>query len=157
MRFAASKTEFLEISGLCHAVDCARPGLWPDRLPAGGLLLWNGNIRMVFHHLYKFTVCTQRCAACTDADFFECFRLRSFYPAVCYFPEKQSSRDDKRAVFDDLRRRRFIIEFFRGDLIRGSVGALSTSQFISIFIVLFGAVLLWKKLRDSKKSSEQDV
>ena len=52
---------------------------------------------------------------------------------------------------------RFIIEFFRGDLIRGSVGALSTSQFISIFIVLFGAVLLWKKLRDSKKSSEQDV
>ena len=28
---------------------------------------------------------------------------------------------------------RFIIEFFRGDIIRGSVGVLSTSQFISIF------------------------
>lgn len=33
---------------------------------------------------------------------------------------------------------RFIIEYFRGDLIRGSVGILSTSQFISIFLFLFG-------------------
>lgn len=37
---------------------------------------------------------------------------------------------------------RFILEFFRGDLIRGTVGALSTSQFISIFIVIAGLVLL---------------
>ncbi|WP_099466526.1 prolipoprotein diacylglyceryl transferase [Konateibacter massiliensis] len=36
---------------------------------------------------------------------------------------------------------RFIIEFFRGDLVRGSIGALSTSQFISIFIVLAGLVM----------------
>jgi len=34
---------------------------------------------------------------------------------------------------------RFIIEFFRGDL-RGNVGALSTSQFISIFIFLIGII-----------------
>lgn len=33
---------------------------------------------------------------------------------------------------------RFIIEFFRGDLERGSVGSLSTSQFISIFTLLAG-------------------
>ena len=33
---------------------------------------------------------------------------------------------------------RFIMEFFRGDLERGSVGALSTSQFISLFIVSAG-------------------
>lgn len=39
---------------------------------------------------------------------------------------------------------RFILEFFRGDLIRGSVGVLSTSQFISIFTCLAGvAMLLW--------------
>lgn len=38
---------------------------------------------------------------------------------------------------------RFIIEFFRGDLIRGSVGALSTSQFISIFVAIFGVALLF--------------
>jgi phosphatidylglycerol:prolipoprotein diacylglycerol transferase len=36
---------------------------------------------------------------------------------------------------------RFVVEFLRGDLIRGSIGPLSTSQFISIFIVLAGFVL----------------
>lgn len=33
---------------------------------------------------------------------------------------------------------RFILEFFRGDLIRGSVGSLSTSQFICIFVFAIG-------------------
>jgi phosphatidylglycerol:prolipoprotein diacylglycerol transferase len=42
---------------------------------------------------------------------------------------------------------RFILEFFRGDLIRGSVGSLSTSQFISIFIFIIGWVLVIKKPR----------
>ena len=37
---------------------------------------------------------------------------------------------------------RFIIEFFRGDLERGSVGVLSTSQFISIFVALAGIALV---------------
>lgn len=37
---------------------------------------------------------------------------------------------------------RFVIEFFRGDLQRGSVGTLSTSQFISIFVVIAGIVML---------------
>lgn len=36
---------------------------------------------------------------------------------------------------------RFILEFFRGDLERGSVGALSTSQFISIFTCIAGVIL----------------
>ena len=40
---------------------------------------------------------------------------------------------------------RFVIEFFRGDLIRGSIGVLSTSQFISIFVFIFGiAMWFWK-------------
>ena len=38
---------------------------------------------------------------------------------------------------------RFLIEFTRDDP-RGAVGALSTSQFISIFILLGGVLLLWK-------------
>ena len=38
---------------------------------------------------------------------------------------------------------RFILEFFRGDLIRGSVGVISTSQFISIFTMLAGIVLIY--------------
>lgn len=37
---------------------------------------------------------------------------------------------------------RFIIEFFRGDLVRGNVGGLSTSQFISIFVVLAGIAIV---------------
>ncbi len=36
---------------------------------------------------------------------------------------------------------RFIIEFFRGDLQRGHVGVLSTSQFIAIFICLAGVIV----------------
>ncbi len=37
---------------------------------------------------------------------------------------------------------RFILEFFRGDFIRGSVGILSTSQFISVFTGIMGVILL---------------
>ena len=40
---------------------------------------------------------------------------------------------------------RFILEFFRGDS-RGSVGSLSTSQFISIFIFIIGIILFFKPL-----------
>ncbi len=36
---------------------------------------------------------------------------------------------------------RFVLEFFRGDLNRGAVGVLSTSQFISIFIFAAGMAL----------------
>lgn len=38
---------------------------------------------------------------------------------------------------------RFIIEFFRGDLERGQVGALSTSQFISLFLVVAGLIVFF--------------
>ena len=33
---------------------------------------------------------------------------------------------------------RFILEYFRGDMARGSVGELSTSQFIAVFTLLAG-------------------
>ena len=36
---------------------------------------------------------------------------------------------------------RFIIEFFRGDLERGFIGTLSTSQVISIGIIIFGLIV----------------
>lgn len=36
---------------------------------------------------------------------------------------------------------RFALEFYRGDLNRGSVGALSTSQFIAIFAVAAGVII----------------
>lgn len=39
---------------------------------------------------------------------------------------------------------RFILEYFRGDTIRGHLGVLSSSQFIGIFIVALGVFLLIK-------------
>ena len=45
---------------------------------------------------------------------------------------------------------RFILEFFRGDLIRGSVGVLSTSQFISIFISAAGIGLLLRTTKNAR-------
>lgn len=38
---------------------------------------------------------------------------------------------------------RFIIEYFRGDLERGSIGNLSTSQFISIFMLIFAGIYIY--------------
>ncbi|MBR1848831.1 MAG: prolipoprotein diacylglyceryl transferase [Lachnospiraceae bacterium] len=42
---------------------------------------------------------------------------------------------------------RFIIEFYRGDLERGSVGVLSTSQFISIFVCIAGMITLFVRAK----------
>ena len=48
---------------------------------------------------------------------------------------------------------RFILEFFRGDLDRGNVGSISTSQFIAIFTFLFGlAVVVIQLMRNAKKA-----
>ena len=37
---------------------------------------------------------------------------------------------------------RFLLEFFRGDVERGSIGILSTSQFIAIFLFLIGVAIV---------------
>ena len=45
---------------------------------------------------------------------------------------------------------RFILEFFRGDLERGNVGVLSTSQFIGIFTGIAGVILfVWMTKRNA--------
>ena len=49
---------------------------------------------------------------------------------------------------------RFLIEFLRGDVIRGSVGPFSTSQFISIFIFLIGAWLIFNRQKKEEKEKE---
>lgn len=50
---------------------------------------------------------------------------------------------------------RFVIEFFRGDLIRGSVGALSTSQFIAIFVFAAGVVLFCLRSKGGTGAGEE--
>lgn len=42
---------------------------------------------------------------------------------------------------------RFFLEYFRGDLERGSVGVLSTSQFIAIFTLVIGLLMMILRLR----------
>lgn len=49
---------------------------------------------------------------------------------------------------------RFIIEFYRGDMERGSVGSLSTSQFIAIFLFAAGIVLFFTADKFSKKKKQ---
>ena len=55
---------------------------------------------------------------------------------------------------------RFVLEFFRGDLARGSVGALSTSQFISLFTFVVAIVLLLvfsENARDGKTKRDMSA
>lgn len=49
---------------------------------------------------------------------------------------------------------RFVLEFFRGDLERGSVGNISTSQFISIFLCIAGLGIVIVSGIKGKKSVE---
>ena len=47
---------------------------------------------------------------------------------------------------------RFILEFFRGDEARGSIGVLSTSQFISLFLLaagMIGFIVVSRRKRDA--------
>lgn len=46
---------------------------------------------------------------------------------------------------------RFLIEFLRGDLIRGGIGPFSTSQFISLFVVVLGTYMIWNRQRKEEK------
>lgn len=50
---------------------------------------------------------------------------------------------------------RFILEYYRGDLLRGSVGEFSTSQFISIFILIAGIAVF--ALCGRGKTDENEV
>lgn len=52
---------------------------------------------------------------------------------------------------------RFILEYYRGDLIRGSVGVLSTSQFISIFTVTAGVLLFLAAGRSKAPAASEDA
>lgn len=49
---------------------------------------------------------------------------------------------------------RFLIEFIRGDINRGFVGILSTSQFIALFVFLAGVLLLMKGKNNLKDSTQ---
>lgn len=51
---------------------------------------------------------------------------------------------------------RFILEFFRGDTYRGFVGFLSTSQIVSLLLIVFAVVMLIVTRKSAKRKSAQD-
>ncbi len=66
--------------------------------------------------------------------------------ALCVFLAKGKRRTHGQAlglyfVFYSIGR--FLVEFIRGDAERGHVGPLSTSQFIAIFMLIFGLIMLF--------------
>jgi len=52
---------------------------------------------------------------------------------------------------------RFILEFFRGDLERGTIGILSTSQFISIFLLAIGLGIVVTRGFYARKNPIQEM
>ncbi len=49
---------------------------------------------------------------------------------------------------------RFIVEFWRGDLARGEVGKLSTSQFIAVFVFIVGVIIFIRRRRMQPEVAE---
>ena len=52
---------------------------------------------------------------------------------------------------------RFILEYFRGDLARGSVGSLSTSQFIAVILFVIGWSIVLVRGYSGRKISEKQA
>ena len=50
-----------------------------------------------------------------------------------------------------------MIEFLRGDVERGFVGILSTSQFISILVAIAGVILLLKQKKQPQMVKENEI
>ncbi len=66
-----------------------------------------------------------------------------FFFLLWYLEKKQKNDGETAALYLILYSAgRFVVEFWRGDLIRGAVGPLSTSQFIGLFTLAVGLAML---------------
>ena len=121
---------------------------------SGRLLLWERNFRASGGYVYKFRFCTQQCCSDPDTDLFRFLDFAHFL--LLLYVAKHKKADGQVAacylIFYSIGR--FVIEFFRGDIERGSVGVLSTSQFISIFTTVAGIILLLTVVKKTKAGSE---
>jgi len=71
------------------------------------------------------------------------------FAILIFFAERKKAEGQVAALYLILYSAgRFLLEFLRGDLIRGSVGLITTSQFISIWMFIIGIgmlILLYRK------------
>lgn len=120
---------------------------------SGRLLLWERNFRASGGYVYKFRFCTQQCCSDPDTDLFRFFGFAHFL--LLLYVAKHKKADGQVAacylIFYSIGR--FVIEFFRGDIERGSVGVLSTSQFISI-LQLWHDYIITDCCEETKAGSE---
>lgn len=74
---------------------------------------------------------------------------------LCYREKQLKNRDSLTFMYLLMYApMRLLLEFLRGDAVRGYWGYISTSQWISIFIIVVLAVLLFRKYRKSRKASQ---
>lgn len=106
-----------------------------------------------FCDISEFGICAQSRGADPDAAVFQRPGFPAFSSAVADCAEQKADGQVTACYLIFYSVGRFVIEFFRGDIIRGSVGILSTSQFISIFTGIAGIVLL---VLVAKKRSPQE-
>ncbi len=118
------------LSGCCYGVetDCAL-----------GIVFHNSNyapngIRLVPTQLIS-----------SGLDFLHCFLL------LFYAKRKKANGQVAALYLICYSIGRFVLEYFRGDLVRGNVGRFSTSQFISIFLLIIGVVFFVALRATAKK------
>ena len=74
------------------------------------------------------------------------FDFLLFFVMLLYFEHKQKNDGEVTGIYlIAYSLGRFGIEFLRGDLERGAVGALSTSQFIALFTFALGIIIFFKR------------
>lgn len=110
--------------------------------------------RVFFCDISEFRICAQSRGADPDAVVFQRTGFSAFSFVVADRTEQKEDGQVTACYLIFYSIGRFVIEFFRGDIIRGSVGILSTSQFISIFTGIAGIVLL---IRIRKKETVRAV
>ena len=119
---------------------------------SGGMLLRKGDGKSHWNYVHPFGVCAQRSFADSDTADFQCAGLIHF--GVLLLLARKCKADGQVAGFYLIfySAGRFVLEFFRGDLERGSIGMLSTSQFIAIFTLAAGILMVLglgrKKIRE---------
>lgn len=124
------------------------------------MLLWKRDEQCISYYFPRFCLCAEQRAVDSDsADLQRAGFSELHLPDVVCRKEKGDGQvAGLYLVCYSVGR--FVLEFFRGDLERGNVGSLSTSQFIAIFTAIAGVVLFFwfgkKKAQGPEKNIQEE-